>query len=194
MKKPKMAAEWEEETPEGKELPEHVSKHALATVHRVRTAADAKRRAMIRGRVWKGLALGSIGAHLARSVVVARRKEKVSKHAAGATWMAGRRIRELMKLKGAAFQKREIIEWARRMSHRFRLQQLKATGKEKGAMKAMADRWDVVAHQMKDALAKGRLERAGLLAAGVAGTAAAGTAGHEVGKKRERKRVHRVVG
>jgi len=145
-KKPKMAKEWEEHTPEGKELPEHVSKHALQVPllwHHLRSAR----------RMHKSRFLG-------RDLVLWGREMAARMHKLAASTL-GQKIT----VKGVSTP---APAWF---------------GKE-------AAKWDAVANQTRDMVLRGQLEKAGLLVA----AAAAGVAGHEVGKKRERERVRKLVG
>jgi len=160
---PKMAKEWEEETPEGKKLPEKVSKHFLGI---------------------------PIITPIVLATILANKKKKKKVYALSVPW-ALKRARDLMRLKGAKPQGREVVQWARRMAKALRTVQLKtADAKMRRMLGTRATNWETIADQVGDVIGRGQLEKVGLLAA----AAGAGAAGHVVGKKRERARVHRVVG
>jgi len=175
-KKPKMAKKWEEHTPEGVDLPEHVSKHALAQRQLTRVRRLGLDRRFVKGR-----------------------KEKVSKHALQVP-LLWRHIRSARQLHKSRLLGKDMARWGREMAARMRKLAASTLGQKitvKGVSTPApawfgkeAAKWDAVANQAKDMVLKGQLEKVGLLAAGVA----AGAAGHEVGKKRERERVRELVG
>lgn len=273
LKKPKMAAEWEEHTPKGKKLPEKVSKHVLAyfqarvsrmpglqspawhkahpgrwrtplsqgraaklhgaaklrSVSPIRRAAHTTRKA-VRGQRFLPkivrrhplgaavLGAGTLAATLAASrrkrgekvskhflgipiltpLIIAKiladkkkKQEQVEKHSLSVPW-ALKRARDLMRLKGAKPQGREVVAWASDLAKKLRSLQLKTVDtKKKVELGARAGRWETIADQVGDIMGRAQLEKVGLLAAA---TTATGVAAHEVGKKRERARVRRVVG
>jgi len=162
---PKMAKKWEKHTPEGTDLPEKVSKHIL------------------------GVPIIS-SAVIAAILAKRKKKEQVENHALSVPW-ALKRARDLLRLKGAKSQGHEVVSWARKMAKTLRVAQLKTTDvKRKVELGARAGKWETVADQVGDVLGRSQLEKVGLLTAATA----AGAAGHEIGKKRERARVHKVVG
>lgn len=168
-KKPKMAAKWEEHTPEGKELPEHVSKHLL-------------------------------GVPILTPIVIAKilaNKKKKKQYALPLL----RSVWGVSRLHKAKVLGRDLTRWGKEVAARMRTLADASPAGQKITIKGVstpakpwflrqATNWETAAEQAQDLVAKGQLEKLGLLATGTA----AGVAAHEVGKKRERERIRKLVG
>lgn len=112
-----------------------------------------------------------------------------------------RRALGLRRLHKAKVLGKELSQWGKVMAAKMQTlansavpgQKLVVAGQSVNAktwFNQAARHWETVADQAQDMIAKGQLEKLGLLAAG----AAAGVAGHEVGRKREKERIRRLVG
>lgn len=120
--------------------------------------------------------------------------EKVSQHALQVPW-AAKRLRDLLRLKGAGRQGKEISQWARNIARTLRTSQIKATSaKTKQIISSRAGQWETIANQVEDALGRAQLEKIGLLTSAGIATVGAGVAGREFGEKRERERIRKAVG
>jgi len=155
-KHPKMAEEWEEKTPKGKKLPEHVKKNHLTPC----------------------------------AVQYTLPSPMLLKH-----------VRGLVNLRGSQFLGRDLLTWSRNMANRMKTladasgpaQQITARGMSVPAREwftKAATNWETVADQVGDVLAKSQLERVGAGAAAVT----AGVVAHQVGKKREKERIKKLIG